>query len=89
MSLEVHEEYKNYKLLVFCFWHFDYYTQLPISETIRSPTSVEKNVSWVLEASASAEIFFLNVAVLGKVKDFLGVMAEANKRLELDTKVCV
>lgn len=36
----------------------------------------------------SAEIFFLDVAVLGKVKDFLGIMEEANKRLELDAKVC-
>jgi hypothetical protein len=26
-------------------------------------------------------------AVLGKVKDFLGVMSEANKRLENDAKV--
>ena len=26
-------------------------------------------------------------AVLGRVKDFLGVMSEANQRLELDAKV--
>lgn len=28
-------------------------------------------------------------AVLGKVKDFLGVISEANKKLELDAKVCI
>lgn len=39
-------------------------------------------------SSLRSEIFLLSFAVLGKVKDFLGVMAEANKRLELDAKVC-
>ena len=28
-------------------------------------------------------------AVMGKVKNFLGVLSEANKRLELDAKVCI
>ena len=29
-----------------------------------------------------------SIAVLGRVKDFIGVMADANKRLQLDAQVC-
>lgn len=48
-------------------------------------SSYFQNVAQLLRRR-SFEILFGD-AVLGKVKDFLGVMSEANKRLELDAKV--